>query len=297
MGEDPCRFTVSTVKEEKPLYSEWQGFTQKLTTAHRCIVDVAPLESDEPFPRLQREFLMRHGGTICGSLQSCYHQGFHLSPARLSREVRSRFLDVCRGRSAMTGALRPAFHGTAAENLNSILQHGLLIPGQSVNGATVRVCHGSAFGLGIYTGLANQEGASLSHGFSNGGPMMVCGVLDDAAPVSPSCINGLLQVTAESANVRHVGVSMVVFDSRRVTPLFIASPAQLKAKPAALASNETDWRIERILFKHRQHLRRLAEQYPEKKTRVKQRLICQHPRWIGPAAFLNRRTARKRRPR
>merc|ERR1712217_315868 len=122
--------------------------------------NVAEVKDDEPFTCLQREFLLQHGGALCASLQGCYHQRLHLSPAPLAPEVRKSFLDLCQGPASGKGTLRPAFHGTATKNIKSILQRGLLIPGKHND---VKVAHGSAHGLGVYTGRPNHDGASLSY--------------------------------------------------------------------------------------------------------------------------------------
>merc|ERR1712039_1146441 len=129
-----------------------------------------------------------------------------------------RFLEACVGEGKASGRLTPAFHGTAQKNIGSILKQGLLIPGE---GNSLPVVNGSAHGLGIYTGACGLGGASLSHGFCRGGPMLICGVMDDAQPMQQYTL-GLRSVSAESEHVRHVGSAIVIFESRRVAPFFVA---------------------------------------------------------------------------
>merc|ERR1712113_903258 len=93
--------------------------------------------------------------------------------------------------------------GTAAINLGSIYRQGLLIPGVNNN---LQVVNGSAHGLGIYTASIDNPGTSWAY-CRGGGSMLICGVLDDAV----------------SGHVKHAGGVMVVFDERRVVPLFVAT--------------------------------------------------------------------------
>merc|ERR1712039_654538 len=54
--------------------------------------------------------------------------------------------------------------------------------------------------------------------------IMVCGILDDASAHSmQNYTMGRHTVSHESQNVRHVGGAMVIFDPRRVSPLFEVS--------------------------------------------------------------------------
>jgi len=210
-----------------------------LYTSYQTVVDnVSALCVDDPFAKLQRVFLETNRSAICKSLRDCYHGVLRISPATLSPDVRSRLLNDWTGSDAMAGTLRPAFHGTARHNYEAIFQQGLLVPGTDND---VKVIHGSAHGLGIYTGTATSAGASLSKSFSECS-ILVCAVLDDAAASSHRF--GCRHVSAESESVRHVGSAMVVFDKRRVAPLFIASRCVL-APPF-------DWE------KHRRLLLRLA---------------------------------------
>jgi hypothetical protein len=276
------------------LERQLRDFGNLMESAHRTAVNVAAIKADEPFTCLQRSVLLQHGGALCKSLQFCYRQKLHLSPAPLSPDVQKRFLDLCQGPSAVNGILRPAFHGTAADNIGSIMKRGLLIPGEHHD---VKVANGSAHGLGIYTGMLGQDGANLSYGFSKGGPMLVCGVLDDAPPV-PQYTVGSRNVIAESNSIRHVGSAIISFDSRRVVPLFIASPGNpWPVKNTHSALQKLRGVCSFNFTKHYGRIERLKEQYPEKAFRLKPRLCCQAKRLNHPVAFLKRRAARKRCPR
>merc|ERR1712061_284419 len=99
----------------------------------------------------------------------------------------------------------------------------------------VGVAHGSAHGVGIYIAKMHNPQLSLSFCDAQCGmekKIMVCGILDDASAHSiQNCTIGRLTVSHESQNVRHVGDAMVIFDHRRVSPLFevtIGTVAEIK---------------------------------------------------------------------
>jgi hypothetical protein len=161
------------------------------------------------------------------------------------------FLDSLKGNP--DSAIRLGYHGTAIENLPSILQQGLRVPG---NGG-VRVVNGAAHGVGIYT--ASMGHADLSQGFVRGGnSMLVCGIIDEPdeqsmprvchkAPkaeaamlkcgrpvkqrhraekptqsVAPQAVGvrmGRFDVRKRTKHVLHVGAAQVVFAERHVVPL------------------------------------------------------------------------------
>jgi len=151
----------------------------------------------------------------CDGLKSCFLGPMRLRPTPLSSQVQKPFFDAVRG--GLPGVLQPAFHGTDARNLISIYNRGLLIPGQGNN---LKVLHGASHGRGIYT--AKIHDARLSWGFSRGA-VLICGVLDDAVDKAQPEALGNHHVTKESNNVRHVGSAMVVFDPKRVAPLWEAT--------------------------------------------------------------------------
>jgi len=193
-----------------PRYAPQRFCKQKLLKIHNVHLSGC-------LPRPSRLFLEEHGMRFCQSLQTSLRGPIHLKPAPLAPTVQERFFAACSG--DLDGRLLPAFHGTAAGNLSSIYKNGLLIPGVE---NTLKVANGSAHGLGIYT--ATIDNPQLSLGFCCGEQsMLVCGVLSNA--VSNSSIEhiGNLQVTSESCDVLHVGNAMVIFDIRRVAPLFVAT--------------------------------------------------------------------------
>jgi hypothetical protein len=135
--------------------------------------------------------------------------------------------------SGLEGTLCPAFHGTDARKLASIYKNGLLIPGM---GNSLRVTNGSAHGLGIYT--ATVDNPMLSFGFCRGETsILICGVLDDSARRSEVQYMGNLAVTSASKDVLHVGNAMVIFDIKRVAPLFLATRDVPVARPARAATS------------------------------------------------------------
>lgn len=174
-----------------------------------------------PFELLQKRFLKDHGRRFCKEL--CRHMGsMEVRPAPVSATVQSRFLDA---RASLGGTLRAAYHGTNVANLPSIYERGLLVPGQ---GNGVHVANGSVHGVGVYTAKLDNPG--LSWGFCRAPSpvqkkMMVCGVLDNACTSRHFAQYriGYQSVTSESEDVRHVGSAMVIFNDRRVAPLFEVS--------------------------------------------------------------------------
>lgn len=185
----------------------------------------------DPWGSLQDRFVQLYGGSIRRELGA----SLRLEPVHPSQTVQDSFLGAC-------GMDMPkaAYHGTASRNIVSISEHGLLIPGQG----GVKVVHGSAHGLGIYT--AKLGASYLSRSFCDSDKMFICGVSDKdesrrstcrrtfgmglhhrhhhkpAAAARPNMI-GNLKVHKDGTHVRHVGNAMVVFDKSRVAPLFVAS--------------------------------------------------------------------------
>jgi len=195
------------------------------------------------FPQLQQAFLQQHGNKIRDELP-----GVRLEPAQVGPEVQRRFLKECGEEVPL-----PTYHGTKEENFPSIMSRGLIIPGK--HGVTVT--HGSAHGLGVYT--ASLGNAWLSKFFCDSDSFLVCGVAEEKAtptaaptaapaaaasslgqvqkgphfhrshhrPVAASVAGapktmGHLQVHKETPNIRHVGGAVVVFDEKKVAPLFVA---------------------------------------------------------------------------
>jgi len=58
--------------------------------------------------------------------------------------------------------------------------------------------------------------------------MLICAVLDDSVRTARSEFIGRLPVTAKSNDIKHVGSAMVIFEPRRIIPLFVVSRPVLK---------------------------------------------------------------------
>lgn len=163
-----------------------------------------------------------------------------LDPVYPDRHVQQRFLEAC---ETLDSHLTVTYHGTKARNIDSIKQRGLLVPGHG----GVKVVNGSAHGVGVYT--AQIGSASLSRGFCDSDTLFVCAVCDTSEPLpeqdpssyvafKPSMTHvqtcfprlftfqgktfGAHKLTQESAEVRHVGNAVVVFEERCVVPVFTA---------------------------------------------------------------------------
>lgn len=176
-------------------------------------------KKENAFDVLRAEFLRRHGKSLIESLDQCT-EGRRLMPAPLAAEVSDHFLAACGKRVTK---ISPGFHGTSGKVHESICSRGLLIPGQNND---IKVVNGSAHGNGVY--IAKLSNPWLAQGFARDvNKMFVCGVVDDAVNLSQAGKLGSYHVTKQSANVSHVGDAMVVFDSMRVAPLFVAEWTQV----------------------------------------------------------------------
>ena len=126
------------------------------------------------FAQLQSAFLRAHNTAITTMMGRSSESDTTTKAISVGSEAVALFM---RARERLNVEPRVAFHGTPAANLPSIYRHGLLVPGTM----GIQVAHGSAYGVGIYTGKTPD----LSHGFTSGsGKMIVCGVLDTGAPAS-----------------------------------------------------------------------------------------------------------------
>lgn len=153
------------------------------------------------FEDLRTEFLNMYGGHIRDALAGVLGNGTTLLNAQLAPEIERCFMNECDTLMRLPANLIPVFHGTSSSSHASIFQRGLLIPSDS-NG--VRVAHGSAYGKGVYATIGNSVAMSRSYCSEN--RMLVCGLLDHANP----CV------------VSHHSWGRVVFDSRRIVPMFEA---------------------------------------------------------------------------
>mmetsp|Transcript_51202 Transcript_51202/g.119445 ORF Transcript_51202/g.119445 Transcript_51202/m.119445 type:complete len:412 (-) Transcript_51202:234-1469(-) len=154
------------------------------------------------------------------------------------------------------------YHGTKAQNIDSISRIGLLMPGKNGH----QVANGSAHGVGIYS--AKLGAASLSRGFCDSPKMFLCAVCDPSQPpeenaeqlqanqwkpsttvvqttfpkkptavnVHPSARKGRHEVHRRSDEVIHVGDAVVTFQEGFVVPLFLLSTEE---EPQSDAVNKT----------------------------------------------------------
>mmetsp|Transcript_82850 Transcript_82850/g.238035 ORF Transcript_82850/g.238035 Transcript_82850/m.238035 type:complete len:450 (-) Transcript_82850:229-1578(-) len=184
-------------------------------------------EASGSFFALQRSFMHQHGSELRRDLSAAFDGPVELNAAPISQAVAARFMNFC---SKAGGAeLVPVYHGTNAKNHTSIFARGLLVPG---HGNDVKVRNGLSHGTGIYTSKIGS--AWLSRGFCTEPRVLVCGLWDDAVPVTVTKVLGNFQVTKESDSVRHIGAAIVVFDANRLVPLFEAT-ARPRSQPSQLS--------------------------------------------------------------
>eukprot|EP00443_Scrippsiella_acuminata_P020973 CAMPEP_0115198628 /NCGR_PEP_ID=MMETSP0270-20121206/16203_1 /TAXON_ID=71861 /ORGANISM="Scrippsiella trochoidea, Strain CCMP3099" /LENGTH=731 /DNA_ID=CAMNT_0002612005 /DNA_START=27 /DNA_END=2218 /DNA_ORIENTATION=- len=176
----------------------------------------ARMAERQSFEEIRRQFLVQHREAITESLAPHVDGPIEFRPAPVAQHVQQRFIDSTR---EVDGELVPTYHGSLAENYSSICQRGLLIPGRQNE---LEVVNGAVHGRGIYT--ARVDAPSLSINFCSDPRMLVCGVLDDADPLAcHQAMYGGHSLSAQSQTIKHVGDAVVVFDERRVVPLFEVS--------------------------------------------------------------------------
>lgn len=115
---------------------------------------------------LQHAFRVEHGKQILEELG----KETVLSPVQ--PETSKRFLQTCRSVLGDSSLPIPSYHGTSERSISSIANKGLLVPGEG----SVRVAHGSAHGVGIYT--AKLGCSMLSRAFCDSDKLFICGVVD-----------------------------------------------------------------------------------------------------------------------
>jgi hypothetical protein len=150
------------------------------------------------FDTFRKKFLSLHERSLVEALSA---RNVELRPAPLGESVQNAFMHSLRGGIGKHGVVpqvRPAWHGTNADNHASIFARGLLIPGI---GNDLTIVNGAVHGRGIYT--ANLNAAWLSLGFCSGNSILVCAVL-------------------QLGSVTYPGDAMVVFNPSHVIPLFEA---------------------------------------------------------------------------
>ena len=130
------------------------------------------------FEEFRSEFFYKNASHFCRQLQPLYNSSarWNLRPAPISQHVQKKFLETlaAKGREK----LMLAFHGTNENALGSIYSSGLLVPGKE---SGVKVANGSAFGVGIYAGKADNAAISWSYSRGESRPLLVCAALDGTA--------------------------------------------------------------------------------------------------------------------
>ena len=131
------------------------------------------------FEKFRSEFFYKNASHFCRQLQPLYNPTsarWNLRPAPISQHVQKKFLETlaAKGREK----LMLAFHGTNENALRSIYSSGLLVPGKE---SGVKVANGSAFGVGIYAGKADNAAISWSYARGESRPLLVCAALDGTA--------------------------------------------------------------------------------------------------------------------
>jgi len=182
------------------------------------------------FEEIRSHFKQEFGDEVQARVQHAFNSSVKMEPAPVSRQLKEKFERSC---CELSGSLIATYHGSNSENYASICEKGLLIPGR---GNDLEIVHGRAHGRGIYT--ASVDAPWLSMCFSTEKRLLVCGVLDDSENrfLERHVIRGL-EVKGKSAAILHVGDAVVVFDDRRVVPLFMVTqgPGGKRAAQAAFA--------------------------------------------------------------
>jgi len=212
--------------------------------------------TESEWAKFQRRILRAHEWRILKELGPATT----ICPLDPEEAVKARFL---KSLPSLEHAISLGYHGTHSKNISSICKRGLLKPGHG----GVKVEHGSAHGVGIYT--AKVGSASLSKQFVRGSTtLFVCAICDTSQPTEPIVKQpfvpsstyfqtrfpkqhagmrslGQRNLLQESEEVIHVGDAMVVFDEGCVVPLFTAdfgggrNPAEQAAEnPAIFGSSE-----------------------------------------------------------
>ena len=210
------------------------------------------------------------------------------TPVALAAKPREAFMQTYASADVSLPTL--AYHGTRSANFRPIAEHGLVVPG---SGHGVVVANGSAHGVGIYTAKLGSHYLSL--GFCDSSKLLVCGVIDAAVSAAtdprgkhPKYGLGRARnhrVTSRARNssglstaqkmgrltvhrdvpgqVRHVGNAMVIFQARRVAPLFVAdvtrtNSAQTQLDPSWMWQNGGNPNVTKASVCGSQHKRQVV---------------------------------------
>jgi hypothetical protein len=173
------------------------------------------------------EFCRHFYNTHNSALRSCLNPqrgtrvtGFRISPPR--KHLTSRFLSKM---SSLRTYPALSFHGSSMDNMQSIVDYGLLLPGQKAgNQREIRVKNGSAHGVGIYS--SRTAGYSLSYA-SGVTSMFVCAVLDrDRETVQTNNLPSVVNFPNhgycyECHDIRTANNIVVAFSPSRILPVLI----------------------------------------------------------------------------
>ncbi|KNC49708.1 uncharacterized protein AMSG_11926 [Thecamonas trahens ATCC 50062] len=138
-----------------------------------------------------------------------------IQPARVNPGLLKRFVTT-----ALTKRVMPSVvaHGTHAQNMTSILQRGLIVPGRD----GVSVVNGSAYGVGIYTATQLSTPAAYARGYVNEPQVLICGLIDNAvkpetivAPLLPPPSPSLATASSEASIPSHPVRGHVVRKAQR----------------------------------------------------------------------------------
>ena len=131
------------------------------------------------FEKFRAEFFYKNSAQFLRQLQPLYtpqSATWRLRPTPVSQQVQKQFWE--RTRSIDDEKLLMVFHGTNEKSLGSIYSDGLVVPGLE---NSIRVANGSAYGVGIYAGKADNAGISWSYSRGESRPMLVCAAWDGPA--------------------------------------------------------------------------------------------------------------------
>jgi len=171
------------------------------------------------FGEFRRLFYLRHRALLEGALGTGYARrvtGIRLAP--IASAASGRFMTRLAQLRPAERDVALAFHGTPLQNMQSICERGLLVPDPHRNG--IRVAHGSALGVGIYT--AQDANYSAGYASSTSTTIFACAVLTTGA-VPYSFSASAAATAAGRPQPECIGGSgvFVLTQEARVCPLFL----------------------------------------------------------------------------
>ena len=143
------------------------------------------------------------------------------SPSHLTYVLCSKFVQFVQQYGDDAGPTM-CFHGTNMANLDSILENGLMVPGQVTRqGQQVGVACGSTWGRGIYLAIEPSFSLGYVRAAANRKALIVCSVLLGKSFVcsNPRRGGGLQQ--GFDSHVSPSGKELVVFSGAQVLPCWL----------------------------------------------------------------------------